>query len=175
MKGKKQMAKGSRSISDGCIGRCGHSRQNQLKYCGSRSGRMTIKRIIPQLLSRQPELPAAASHTKNGVSRVQEIQDLKEQARAIETKLRSLGKRISDIGHGPTPSTFKVSVDSERCVGCGICQDVCHADAISVEEIAMVDLKRCIGCGSCVEQCPRGALSLYPLKSGYKEQFRVAL
>jgi len=173
MKGKNQMAKVSGTISAGYTGRCGRSRQYQLKYGRSRGGRMTIKRIVPQLLSRQPARPAAASQTKIEVSRIQGLQELKEQARAIETKLYSLKKRIGDIG--PTPSVFKATVDSERCVGCGICQNVCPADAISVEEIAMVDLKRCIGCGSCIEQCPRGALSLYPLKSGYKERFRVAL
>jgi len=172
MKGKNQMAKVSGTISAGYTGRCGRSRQYQLKYGRSRGGRMTLKRIVPQSLSRQPARPATASQTKIEVSRTQELQELKEQARAIKTKLHSLKKRISGIG--PTPSVFKVSVDSERCVGCGICQNVCPADAISVEEIAMVDLKRCIGCGCCAEQCPRGALSLYHIETIYKEELRAA-
>ncbi len=165
------MAKIIGAISAVCVGRRGRSRQNQLKYERSRGGRMTLKRIGPLLLSRQPERSAATSHVKTGVSREQEIQDLKEQARTIEIRLRSLGKRITDIGHGSTPSSFRASVDSERCVGCGICQDICRAGAITVKEIAVIDLERCIGCGICAEQCPRGALSLYPLKSGDKKQF----
>ena len=115
------------------------------------------------------------SSTKIDVSHGQDLEALKEQARAIEDRLRLLENRIRNIEPGSTPSRLRASVDPEMCVGCGTCQDVCPAGAISVKEIARVDPKRCIGCGGCVEQCPTGALALHPLILGYKEPARVTL
>ncbi len=46
-------------------------------------------------------------------------------------------------------------------MGCGVCLDRCQMQAIT-EEGAEVSLNpdRCIGCGLCVSTCPTGALSL---------------
>lgn len=52
-------------------------------------------------------------------------------------------------------------VDVERCVGCGICENVCRTGAIRViDGVAQVDVKKCIGCGDCANVCPRNAISL---------------
>lgn len=41
------------------------------------------------------------------------------------------------------------------CIGCGMCQRNCPADAIHVEgKLAKVDYEKCIGCGTCKEKCP---------------------
>ena len=41
------------------------------------------------------------------------------------------------------------------CIGCGICQKTCPAEAIKVEnKLAHVDYDKCIGCGACKEKCP---------------------
>jgi ferredoxin len=113
--------------------------------------------------------------TKSELNREKELQDLKEKAKAIELRLRSLVNWIEGIEKYPIPSVFIAFVDQDRCVGCGTCHDVCPADAISVDEIAKVDPKRCTGCGFCVNQCPRGALTLHPLNTGYGKAVRVAL
>jgi len=107
-------------------------------------------------------IPAATSRTKTELRCEQKLQALKKEARAIEARLRLLENRIRDIEPGATPSVLIASVNPEMCVGCGTCQGVCPAGAISFREIARVDPKRCTGCGRCVEQCPRGALSLQP-------------
>jgi ferredoxin len=55
------------------------------------------------------------------------------------------------------------SVDKERCVGCGTCQDKrCPVKgAIMVKDgKADVDQSLCIGCGLCVSTCPSKAISL---------------
>ncbi|MBW2093373.1 MAG: 4Fe-4S binding protein [Deltaproteobacteria bacterium] len=59
---------------------------------------------------------------------------------------------------------WKAFVDTEKCVGCGMCVSVCPAEAISVHEQARVDTERCMGCGHCVQECPEYALSLQPLR-----------
>ncbi|MBW1946125.1 MAG: 4Fe-4S binding protein [Deltaproteobacteria bacterium] len=105
------------------------------------------------------------SPTKTEIGRRQDLRALTEKAQGIESRLRFLEQRIRDIGQKPARSNFKAFVDSESCVGCGTCQEVCPAGAISVEEIARVDPKRCIGCGCCVDQCPQGALVLHLLNT----------
>ena len=95
------------------------------------------------------------------MNREQEIQALKRQAHAIEAGLRSLERRTGALRGEATVSDYRVVVNSDLCVGCGICKDICPAGAISLEEIAVIDSERCTGCGLCLDQCPRGALSLF--------------
>ena len=51
-------------------------------------------------------------------------------------------------------------VNTEQCVGCGICVDVCPFGAIYLNDMAGVDSQKCTGCGACVEECPQDAISL---------------
>lgn len=47
------------------------------------------------------------------------------------------------------------AVCSGGCIGCGICQKQCPADAIHVENnLARVDHDKCTGCGACAAKCP---------------------
>ena len=58
-------------------------------------------------------------------------------------------------------SGYVAVVDSESCIGCGICVDACQFGALSlVEDIATVDSEACMGCGICVSQCDQEACSL---------------
>jgi electron transport complex protein RnfB len=42
------------------------------------------------------------------------------------------------------------------CFGCKMCEKVCEAGAIKVEDnIAAIDYSKCTDCGKCVEKCPR--------------------
>ena len=175
MKGKMQMARVRGTILAGRSGRRGRSQQYILGHSKGPGRIISTKVIAHEPSPYQLPRDSTTSPTKTEVGRGQQIQVLKEQARAIEARLRSLDKRISEFEHGFTPSEFKALVDPDTCVGCGTCQEVCPADAITVEGIAEVDSKRCIGCGHCVDQCPQGALSLHLLNTGYKEQVRVAL
>jgi NAD-dependent dihydropyrimidine dehydrogenase PreA subunit len=64
------------------------------------------------------------------------------------------------------PSRFSASVDSEACTGCGLCDDRCHADAISgADSCAKVDAERCIGCGLCATVCPADAIKLKEVRA----------
>jgi len=60
-------------------------------------------------------------------------------------------------------SNFHAVVDTNTCEACGICEEWCQVDAMSISEnrqYAVVDLNRCIGCGVCVSNCPTEAISL---------------
>ncbi|MDD3142270.1 MAG: RnfABCDGE type electron transport complex subunit B [Lachnospiraceae bacterium] len=42
------------------------------------------------------------------------------------------------------------------CIGCKMCQKVCEADAITVEDnLAHIDPEKCTNCGACALKCPK--------------------
>ena len=56
------------------------------------------------------------------------------------------------------------SIDEEKCTGCGICADIGHCYAITMEnEQAEVEVGSCTGCGTCSDVCPMGAVSMKQL------------
>ena len=61
--------------------------------------------------------------------------------------------------------------DAQKCTKCGICVNVCPADAIILEKYKdesgkiclksySVDYNKCIFCGNCGFYCPTGAVSM---------------
>lgn len=80
-------------------------------------------------------------------------------------------------------SSYYAVVSDDLCVGCGICEERCHMDAIVVNDIAAVDLSRCIGCGACVPTCDTEAITLQakpeqerwvPPKSAFETYLNIA-
>lgn len=60
--------------------------------------------------------------------------------------------------------TRVISVDSERCIGCGKCVKQCPFGALSlVNGVSCVDKDKCYGCGVCRCKCKDSALSLKDL------------
>lgn len=51
-------------------------------------------------------------------------------------------------------------VDSEKCIGCGVCEANCAFGAITVEEGCAVVQDGCTLCGSCVDLCETEALHI---------------
>lgn len=54
-------------------------------------------------------------------------------------------------------------VNKKKCAGCGVCESVCPAKAISVdaaEKVAVVNEALCKGCGACASSCRCGALNV---------------
>ena len=56
----------------------------------------------------------------------------------------------------------KIKIDQNKCIGCGICVDVCPHNVISInDKIAYLSNKdRCIECGACDKNCPTNALEV---------------
>jgi len=58
-------------------------------------------------------------------------------------------------------SGYVVSIDETACSACGVCEQTCSFEAISVNgDVAKADWEKCLGCGACATQCPNDALSL---------------
>ncbi len=51
-------------------------------------------------------------------------------------------------------------IDTEACIGCGLCEDNCPFDAIHVEDGKAVVNDSCTLCGTCVDHCEVEALSI---------------
>ena len=54
---------------------------------------------------------------------------------------------------------MSVSIDNEKCEGCGICVTVCPLHAISIiKGKAFIDQNRCTECLQCINECPLDAI-----------------
>ncbi|SHJ13699.1 aldo/keto reductase [Lutispora thermophila] len=55
-----------------------------------------------------------------------------------------------------------VKVSEISCVGCGTCTDICHSEAISINEKqkALIDTSKCIQCGYCISACPQFSIRI---------------
>lgn len=54
-----------------------------------------------------------------------------------------------------------VCIDTNACIGCGLCRKDCPANNIAVQNGKATVLNRhCIQCGHCVAICPKGAVSM---------------
>lgn len=66
----------------------------------------------------------------------------------------------NSLGIWPKVS-YRVKLQKEKCIGCGLCRKRCRFSVFSREgEIRLEEAGRCQGCGLCVTACPSGALTL---------------
>lgn len=127
---------------------------------------------------------AALFYHRNGLGRLIDREEMRELIRGADAAglvlQPSNAKNISNIccccgcccqilknlKRYPKPAElvsapFTVRLDPSLCVACGVCEDRCQMDALSLgEDTAELDADRCIGCGLCVSTCPSDALSL---------------
>ena len=52
------------------------------------------------------------------------------------------------------------AVDTQKCVGCSRCVDVCWHEGIELKDGKAMKTDRCIGCGYCFQVCPTRALEV---------------
>jgi predicted Fe-Mo cluster-binding NifX family protein/ferredoxin len=93
----------------------------------------------------------------------QELAALKQQAELLEQQKQQINRRISEVETG---RELVAVVLPEKCTGCGICEDVCPANAVKVNGQAIVNAEACTGCAVCVMECPNGAIILAQKKVG---------
>lgn len=57
---------------------------------------------------------------------------------------------------------WTVTVDTDKCIGCGECVDVCPVEVYELqnEKSTPVNEEECLGCESCVEVCEPGAITV---------------
>lgn len=57
---------------------------------------------------------------------------------------------------------YNVTVDTDKCTGCGECVDVCPVDVYELQDgkSSPVNAEECLGCESCIEVCEFGAITI---------------
>ena len=57
---------------------------------------------------------------------------------------------------------YNVTVNQDKCIGCGECADTCPAEVYKIEngKSEPVKAEECLGCESCVEVCESGAITV---------------
>ncbi len=55
-----------------------------------------------------------------------------------------------------------LSLDSEKCYGCGMCLEVCPHQVLAKEngKVRIEDKDACMECGACAKNCPAEALQV---------------
>lgn len=57
---------------------------------------------------------------------------------------------------------YEVTVDNDKCIGCGECVDICPVGVYELqdEKTAPINAEECVGCESCIEVCEQEAISV---------------
>lgn len=66
----------------------------------------------------------------------------------------------------------KLSCADDKCVGCGICAEVCPAGNITMAAGKPAFGSECVHCFGCAHWCPQNAISLGRLKPDQKTRYK---
>lgn len=79
------------------------------------------------------------------------------RGRIICNSICPLGGALGVVSHAPI---YRMAIDTDKCIGCGLCEDVCKAQCINLQDHT-VDPSRCVMCFDCAAVCPNSAISLH--------------
>ena len=85
---------------------------------------------------------------------------------SLRPRRRPDGRPRYWLGTPSTISPLVSQVDAEKCIGCGLCEEVCPFGAIILEEVegkgyrAQNISASCKGCGLCASTCPQNAIDM---------------
>ncbi len=54
-------------------------------------------------------------------------------------------------------------IDTEKCIGCGACLNICPYNLVLMENYKAIfndDDAECTNCGNCVEKCPQEVITI---------------
>jgi len=127
-------ASGRRGVAG--AGRCGR------RACGERS-----------FITEQWPPPAPPEATGE-----QELNRRRAEEGMAEEQIGSL--RAGTGGSPGSRGRLKARIDTEKCLLCSACEDICPNGAITVGDTVVIAAGKCSGCGACVRVCPNEAIRL---------------
>lgn len=71
------------------------------------------------------------------------------------------------VGIAGDPHITKAVIDENKCIKCGLCQNICPHQAIN-NNIEIIN-ERCLGCSLCAKECPQKAINMVSQVQDYKE------
>ena len=62
------------------------------------------------------------------------------------------------------PGVVHLSLDTESCIGCSLCMNVCPHQVFDIREhkAVITRIDNCMECGACSQNCPVEAISVTP-------------
>ena len=111
-------------------------------------------------------IPASADElTVEGDPTAFVIPDFKRITTGNSHLFRGNGKSLFGRARGAALEKLlaqRPQVRGAKCVGCGVCKNVCPADAITMEGGKPgINRKKCIRCFCCQEFCPESAMEVH--------------
>ncbi len=79
------------------------------------------------------------------------------------------------VDSSPVSASEKAFIDRDRCVGCGLCRDVCRFGAIVGESGPVIARYSCEGCGACAIACPEDAITIRQVVNGRIDIMQVGV
>lgn len=77
-------------------------------------------------------------------------------------RVSALGGDSESVGSSKGQANDGPSIDSDLCLCCGTCADVCPMGAISMGDASyVIDFSSCISCGTCTSCCPMDAIKSF--------------
>ncbi|MCX7797590.1 MAG: 4Fe-4S binding protein [Melioribacter sp.] len=71
-------------------------------------------------------------------------------------------------------SLYKITINKEECLSCGLCERDCKANCIDSESKA-VDMSRCVMCFNCISQCPTEGIIYSHKKHSKQKEYKLEL
>ena len=61
------------------------------------------------------------------------------------------------LGYVSAYSLYHLEIDRDKCVSCGLCEDICRSQCVKMVS-RHIDDTRCVRCFDCVAKCPNDAI-----------------
>ena len=101
----------------------------------------------------------AEQKIKESVKRLKAGDPTQEGIGALYRLAGFFGQRAY-FGHKTRGYSSKLKVDTDKCIGCGLCEKLCPMKNIAIKDQKAVSSDRCTMCYRCVNKCPGQALTL---------------
>ena len=102
---------------------------------------------------------SAESKIKESVRLLKEGNPTREGLGPLYQMAGLFGQRLY-FGHKTKEYSSKLKINSDKCVGCGLCVKLCPMNNITVAQGKAVSGNQCTMCYRCINKCPKQAITL---------------